>query len=76
MKRAPISAICSGISAPDRSRDIAYIARTRSSRSRETRAWNFSPAVSWPISSATTSMMKNVSRYWASDTLKEKRGGT
>ncbi len=64
------------MSAPDRSRDIAYIARTRSSRERATRAWNLSPAVSWPMTSATTSMTANVSRYCASVTLKLKRGGT
>ena len=58
-------------SAPDRSRDISYSARTRCSRSVATRAWNFRPAVIWPITSATTSITAKVSRYCTSLTAND-----
>ena len=75
-KRWLISAICSGIRAPDRSRDISYSARTRCSRRLATRAWYFRPVVSWAVMRPTASMTAKVIRYCTSLTANEKRGGT
>ena len=55
---------------------MSYRLRMRCSRCVAASACTFSPAVSWPIASATTSITAKVTRYCTSLTANEKRGGT